>query len=264
MMQDMTLSSKQHWEAVNARERISSRFEKGFFSSPIPAIFNGITDTFFVADSSKKIIEIGCAPGHKLVQFAARYGYEPYGVEYTAPGADAARKTFMRHHISPENIFFKDFFDVDFQRMHRNAFDIVMSFGFIEHFHDPRSVLAAHMNMLKPGGLLLIMVPNIRGIYYPLLRFLALHVLAMHNIEIMKKKVFRNLFQSLGVHELFCDYYGLLNFGLLQAHGFWRSALVRCLWRFQLICNPFLSALRNLILENSVTSPYLLYIGRKK
>lgn len=264
MMRHMTLSSKQYWESVNARDRARPCFENGFFSSPIPAIFNDITDRFFISDGNKKIIEIGCAPGHKLTQFAARYGYEPYGVEYTALGADATRKTFMRHHIPPEHVFLKDFFDADFQRAHRYAFDVVMSFGFIEHFYDPRSALAAHVDMLRPGGLLLIMIPNIRGIYYPLLRFLEPHVLAIHNTEIMKKKIFQNLFQSIGMQELFCDYYGLLNFGLLQARGNFRTALLKMLWRMQSLINPVMSFFYHPLLENRTTSPYLLYIGRKE
>lgn len=255
---------KQYWETVNAHQRISSRLEKGFFRSPVTAIFIDIINLFFTPDPHKKIIEVGCAPGHKLVDFARRYGYKPYGVEYTAAGVHASRETFTQHHFPTQNIFFNDFFDAHFQRTHDRAFDVVMSFGFIEHFNDPRSVIIAHLALLKPGGLLLIMIPNLRGIYYALLRLLAPDRLAIHNLAIMDKHIFKKLFQELDTQELFCDYYGLLNLGLLQARGSWRQALLKMLWRMQFLCNPFLSFVRHPIFENALTSPYLLYIGRKK
>lgn len=258
------MSLQQYWETVNAHRRISSRLEKGFFRSPITAIFTDITRPLFMPDPHKKIIEIGCAPGHKLADFARWYGYQPYGVEYTAAGVQTARETFTKHNFPTQNIFFNDFFDAYFQRTHHNEFDVVMSFGFIEHFDDPHSAIVAHLNMVKPGGLLLIMIPNLRGIYYPLLRLLAPDSLALHNLAIMNKNIFKKLFQKLGVRELFCDYYGLLNFGLLQARGSWRQALLKTLWRIQFLCNPFLSFVRHPMLENAITSPYLLYIGRKK
>lgn len=260
----ITMPLKDYWETVNARPRKPSRFEKGLFRSPISAIFTAITNTFFVFDTTKKVCEIGCAPGHKLVHFAERYGYQPYGVEYTVSGVTAAREAFSRAGYSPETLFYADVFSDDFQRAHSEEFDMVMSFGFIEHFDDPHSAIAAHLNMVKPGGLLLIMIPNLRGIYYPLLRFLAPDILVIHNVAIMKKKVFHHLFEQFDMRELFCDYYGLLNFGLLQARGSWRQALLNGLWRIQFLCNPFISLARHLTLENAITSPYLLYIGRKK
>lgn len=263
-MTDSAMLLQQYWETVNAERRISSRLEKGFFRSPVPAIFTAITNTFFVFDTTKKVCEIGCAPGHKLVDFARRYGYQPYGVEYTAVGVQTARETFIKHHFPTENIFFNDFFDAHFQHTHHNEFDVVMSFGFIEHFNDPRPVIKAHLTLLKPGGLLLIMIPNLKGIYYPLLRLLAPDRLAIHNLAIMNKNIFIKLFHGLDAQELFCDYYGLLNFGLLQARGSWRQALLKMLWRIQLLCNPFLSFVRHPRLENAITSPYVLYIGRKK
>lgn len=263
-MTDNAMSLKQYWETVNAHRRIHSRLEKGFFRSPVTAIFTDIINIFFTPDPHKKIIEIGCAPGHKLADFARWYGYEPYGVEYTAVGVQATRETFAKYHFPTENIFLNDFFDAHFQETHSSEFDVVMSYGFIEHFNDPVSVIKAHLHLLKPGGLLLIMIPNLKGIYYAFLRLLAPDCLAIHNLAIMNKNIFKKLFQGLNTQELFCDYYGLLNLGLLQARGSWRQALLKMAWRIQFLCNPFLSFVRHPMLENALTSPYLLYIGRKK
>jgi len=37
--------------------------------------------------------------------------------------------------------------------------------GFIEHFDEPVGVVVRHLDLLKPGGILLLGVPNYGGIY---------------------------------------------------------------------------------------------------
>lgn len=256
--------SQNYWEVVNKRTRSTSRLQNTFFASPTQRIFHGITDRFFFADREKKVLEIGCAPGHKLVDFARRYGYQPYGVEYTVVGVLSSQETLARHHFPTENIFLNDVFNVDFQRVHQDTFDVVISFGFIEYFKNPAYALAAHTRVLKSGGLLLIMIPNISGMYRLLLRFFYPYLLRIHNLSLMSIAVFQNLFKPCAVEKLFCGYYGLVNFGMLQAEGRVRKRLLNGLLRLQSLFNPFLSLLPASFFENRFTSPYLLFIGRKK
>jgi len=44
------------------------------------------------------------------------------------------------------------------------SFDIVFSMGFIEHFSDLDSIVGKHVELLKKHGILLLGVPNYRGI----------------------------------------------------------------------------------------------------
>jgi 2-polyprenyl-3-methyl-5-hydroxy-6-metoxy-1,4-benzoquinol methylase len=39
----------------------------------------------------------------------------------------------------------------------------LVSWGLIEHFTDTESVISAHVNLLKPGGILIVSIPNLRG-----------------------------------------------------------------------------------------------------
>jgi 2-polyprenyl-3-methyl-5-hydroxy-6-metoxy-1,4-benzoquinol methylase len=41
----------------------------------------------------------------------------------------------------------------------------VISFGFIEHFDNPENVIQKHLDLLKPGGILIVGVPNFTGIH---------------------------------------------------------------------------------------------------
>jgi len=49
----------------------------------------------------------------------------------------------------------QDIFALDLPR----AFDIVCSFGLLEHFKDKKDILRAHTRFLKPGGYIIILVP---------------------------------------------------------------------------------------------------------
>jgi 2-polyprenyl-3-methyl-5-hydroxy-6-metoxy-1,4-benzoquinol methylase len=44
-------------------------------------------------------------------------------------------------------------------RANTERFDLVFSFGLIEHFPDKRDILDAHIELAKPGGIVLLYVP---------------------------------------------------------------------------------------------------------
>lgn len=259
-------TDKSHWEKINlfyntrhASAPLVNKFS--IFSTPSQKILDSITDRFFMADQGKKVLEIGCAPGKRLSRFAKRYGYVPYGVEYTESGIEATKKEFQRSKFPVENIFCTDVFDYNFQRAHKEEFDVVLSFGFIEHFEDVDAAIKAHLNFLKPGGLLLVMIPNLNGIYYYLSYFLYKKILDIHNLSIMRLPVFCNLFSDVVLRKLFCGYYGVINFGMLQANGRLQSIALKFLQKTQALFNPVWGFCH--VLENRITSPYLLFIGRK-
>lgn len=56
---------------------------------------------------------------------------------------------------------------------HKNKYDIAWSQGLLEHFDDPRRVLASHIDAIKPGGVVLASVParySIHHAWYTLTR----------------------------------------------------------------------------------------------
>ena len=52
-----------------------------------------------------------------------------------------------------------------FAKAHRVTFDFVYSMGLIEHFSTPHAILEEMYSLLKPGGTMLTVTPNLRGIY---------------------------------------------------------------------------------------------------
>src|SRR5262245_25117571 len=141
-----------------------------------------------------KVVEIGSAPGEFLVRFSNQYRCIPYGIEYSEVGVDVNRATFERHGFDPRNVIHADFFDDALRERYAEYFDVVFSKGFIEHFTDLGPLIQRHLDLLKPGGYLLVDVPNFRGMNNPLARFFDRGAIPRHNLEIMEHAAFSKLF----------------------------------------------------------------------
>lgn len=148
--------------------------------------------------------EVGCAPGKWLAFMARNFDMAPSGIEYTEAGMRATLRNFEQLGLSPDEILTGDFFTTEPTRQ----FDVVMSFGFIEHFDDPQAVVERHIRWLKPGGRLVLGVPNFNGIYKPVQAILDQTLLDKHNLTIMNTGYFEALADRLGIEREFVDYIG--------------------------------------------------------
>jgi 2-polyprenyl-3-methyl-5-hydroxy-6-metoxy-1,4-benzoquinol methylase len=212
-----------------------------------------------------KVLEIGSAPGEYIVEFSHKYGCIPYGIEYSDVGAELNRKVFARNGFDPANVIYGDFFSDEFHQKYKEQFDVVISRGFIEHFTDVKSVIDRHMSVLAPRGYLIVSVPNLRGINYTFADVFNNEVIPLHNIEIMKKPVFADLFVRKDLERLFCDHYGTFSFYLFTAG---KSTIMRrtlkAAYKVQPVLNlAFRTLFGNKGAESRFLSPYLLCIGRK-
>ena len=228
-------------------------------------LWNVIFPKYLPRMSGAKVVEIGSAPGEYIVQFSQRHGCIPYGIEYSEVGVEVNRRVFSQHGFNPDNVIHSDFFSSEFRESYRNQFDAVISKGFIEHFTDLRPVIDGHMTILKPGGYLIVTIPNLRGLNYPLTRFFDEQAIPRHNIKIMRKKVYATLFDREDLEPVFCDYYGTFSFYLFTTgRSAFRQCALKTSHKLQPLLNlAFRTALGKKGAESGLFSPFLLYIGRK-
>ena len=179
--------------------------------------WNAIVKKYLPDLRGARFLEVGSAPGETLVKHQQVLGCVPFGVDYSEPGIEANRQVFSAHRLDPNNVICADFFAEAFQAEHRESFDVVFSAGFIEHFTDAGRVVDHHLNLLKPGGYLIIGIPNLRGLNYLLLRIFYKELLAIHNLDIMRASAFAQLFNTEKVERLFSGYYGTLSLDIVAA-----------------------------------------------
>lgn len=174
-------------------------------SGILPAVLGGEEDSV-----ERKIIEVGSAPGHRSLAFLREFGFQPYGIEYSAKRAAVQRELWAVHGLPENHILCGDFFDDALVAPLCGQFDAAVSFGFIEHFADPALTVRRHVDLLKPGGVLIVTVPNIgHGTFNGWrCRHLNPALYGIHNIETCTEPVFQKLFQIEGLNLIYCGALG--------------------------------------------------------
>ena len=112
-----------------------------------------------------RILEIGGGEGSYLALFSKSLNAMPSTIELSEVGAAQCRETLQRMDMRAEEVLHGDVFDPTLQLKWKERFDFVCSFGFVEHFADIRRTLAAHTNLVKPGGFCFVTVPNFHNPY---------------------------------------------------------------------------------------------------
>lgn len=113
-------------------------------------------------NKGSKLLEIGCGGGKFLVYFGQQFNCDVTGIDFSPVGCQLAQENLELSGVSG-TVVYEDVFNC--RTISKQSFDVVFSGGFIEHFGDVKTVLARHIDFLKPGGLLVIEVPNMTGIH---------------------------------------------------------------------------------------------------
>jgi len=105
-----------------------------------------------------KVIEIGAGRGTNAFLYARR-GASATLLDTSSVALEQAGELFAAGGFSAEHVL-GDLFELDPGLV--GAFDVSMSFGLCEHFLGERrlAVVRAHLDVLRPGGLAMIGVPN--------------------------------------------------------------------------------------------------------
>ncbi len=104
--------------------------------------------------NAPRILELGAATGFLTRWLLSQYGGSGVLVDKSEASSRAygALKDNLKKHITFLN---QDLFLLELEA----NFDLVCSFGLIEHFLDKKAVLAAHKKFVGPQGMILILVP---------------------------------------------------------------------------------------------------------
>lgn len=130
-----------------------------------------------------EVLELGCYPGGYLRVFGD-FGLCLNGIDTTPKVAN------LPAFFNSKGYCVGDFIRGDvFKYTPGKKFDIVCSFGFIEHFANWQEVILLHLKFVKQGGLIFITVPNFKGFFQRYFhQFLDKENLNRHNLKAMDVK----------------------------------------------------------------------------
>jgi SAM-dependent methyltransferase len=173
--------------------------------------------------SSGSCLELGCFPGQYLAVFAER-GYEVSGIDLT-PRMPELDTWMRRRNYRVGRLEHGDVRSHAFDA----AFDVVCSFGLIEHFVEWDRVVQRHAELVKRRGHLVISVPNFRSWpQYLFHRIFDNENLARHNLGAMNLGALARQVRQCGFEVQFAGGIGTLDFWVeRRPHDRARAALLR-------------------------------------
>jgi SAM-dependent methyltransferase len=244
-----TLVEKEFWETeyywASARPPIRPDLDMPFDRSMAAAL-----ERLAHATADDRVLEVGCAPAKWLGFYGSRFGSYVEGVEYSEKGATLSRENLAALGV-PGVIHHADFFTCPVEQ-----YDLVLSFGFIEHFDRLESVFARHLQFVRPGGRLVIGVPNFHGLNRILQRLADPAYLELHNLRAMDPALYRDLGDHHGLTRLHQTYVGGPDPIIVKLGKRWVTPLV--------LAQARLRRLRALDRADAPwTSPYLLTVFLK-
>jgi SAM-dependent methyltransferase len=157
-----------------------------------------------------RVLEVGAGGSRVLPYLAWKFGYDVFGADYSFSGCRLLRANLALRQVSG-GVLCEDLFQ---SALPANTFDLVYSSGLIEHFDDLRPVVLAHVRQLKPGGRLVLVVPNLQGFQGKLMRRFAPSFWAMH--KAFGKEDLVALFENLGLEQIHSGYLGSFMIRILR------------------------------------------------
>lgn len=139
----------------------------------------------------RKILDIGCATG-TLLRVVSEHGWQAYGVEPSRWAVDMISKPLR------ENVFLGTFEEASYPD---DSFDLVILWETLEHLENPYAVLRKVSRILRPGGLVVINVPNITSLWNRLLHDRWWLIEPMHYYY-FEPRTIRRLLEMLGFSVL--------------------------------------------------------------
>lgn len=125
-----------------------------------------------------RVLEIGAGGSRVLPYLGRKFGYGIFGSDFSLSGCQLLRANLALQSVGG-GVVCEDLFQ---SSLPAETFDLVYSSGLIEHFDDTPAAMAEHVRLLRPGGKLVLIVPNFQGIQGRIMQRLAPGLRDVHRI----------------------------------------------------------------------------------
>jgi 2-polyprenyl-3-methyl-5-hydroxy-6-metoxy-1,4-benzoquinol methylase len=152
------------------RSVIDSRFEQSYIDED-RGRFSFYLRLLHKYKPTGSVLDIGALTG-SFLKFSQESGYRPFGIEYRQYAIEASRKNFG---LELTQGFFEEIAPSMIQSGQR--FDIITLWETLEHMLYPKLALQNSNQLLAPGGLIAITVPNFDNLQVKILKERCFHCL---------------------------------------------------------------------------------------
>lgn len=173
-------------------------------------LFSGLLGDMNV--QGKRLLEVGCARSIWLPYFSAQHGLQVTGLDYSEDGCRQSELILAKAGVKGE-VICADMFSPPLGLV--ESFDYVCSFGVIEHFSDSVAAITALSRFLKPGGVMITIIPNMRGSIGALQKLSDSDVFESH-VALTSEELAASHSDS-GLNISFCDYFISSNYYVVNS-----------------------------------------------
>lgn len=201
----------------------------------------------------KSAFEVGCFPGRYL-SVLGDLGYSLNGIDLTP-----RVKTEMPKWLADNRYKVGEFYQEDFLSFPpQNNYDVVCSFGFIEHFTNYEEIIKKHISYVSPNGYLIITTPNFSGRIQKFLHStFDKENLKIHHLPAMDPFVWKKILEAEGFNILYCGWWGGFDFWAEEkGNSYLGKSIVRLL-------NMSGKILRFLPISSQLFSPYSVIVAKR-
>lgn len=204
------LAGRTTWDDIWRRESARTADLRSYYDARISALFDAHVAT------GSRVLEVGCGGSVWLPLLAHRKRCEVWGIDYSRRGVELARANLERAGASGTIVLGDALADNDVPMDH---FDVLWSYGVVEHFDDVEAVVRRLAKHLRPGGLMITLVPNLAGAIGWLHRVVDPEIYAGH-MRLLPEDLDRaHLDAGLAV-EGAARYYGVFSIGVVNFNRF--------------------------------------------
>lgn len=195
------LTERKFWEDYwnNKRDDLIAKVEeKGYHHQELDKIISG--------DNINSVIELGGFPGTYSVYLKKKYNLQTAVLDYYINPSIV--EDLLEINGLPKNSI--DLIEDDLTLNHEidKKYDLVFSLGLMEHFIDTKAIIKRHMDYLNPGGELLIVIPNFRGLNGWIQRKFDRPNYDVHNIDCMDLNLLKSITSELKIENASVYYMG--------------------------------------------------------
>ncbi|HEY4154455.1 MAG TPA: methyltransferase domain-containing protein [Puia sp.] len=202
------LSSQAYWDLVLEEAKLPRINSRRSYHYRVTMDF---IDPFLRNKPYTSFFEVGCGSSGWLPYFGQEYGLTVSGIDYSATGCRLAEENLRILGIPYGEIICRDIFENNCTD--GKKYDVVFSYGVIEHFENPEDIIRIFSSFLNPGGLMITLVPNLNGSMGWLSRLFIPDIYKMHRV--ISRQQLQRYHESNALHNLKTNYAGTFTLAVL-------------------------------------------------